>query len=189
VVTSSVGRARPGSIGRPLPGVELRLVDGDGDDALLGDSGEIWVRGPNVFAGYWEDPEATAGALTADGWLRTGDIAVADDDGDLTIVDRSKDLIIVSGFNVYPAEVEQVLLAHPAVGAAAVVGDHDATSGETVHAFVVAEPGATVVEPDVIAFCGRHLARYKCPTAVTVVDAIPTGLAGKVLRRRFRQAS
>ena len=189
VVTSSVGRARPGSIGRPLPGVELRLVDGDGDDALLGDSGEIWVRGPNVFAGYWEDAEATAAALTPDGWLRTGDIAVADDDGDLSIVDRSKDLIIVSGFNVYPAEVEQVLLEHPAVGAAAVVGDEDAASGETVHAFVVPEPGAAVVASDLIAFCATRLARYKCPTAVTVVDTIPTGLAGKVLRRELRAGS
>jgi long-chain acyl-CoA synthetase len=187
VVTSSVGRARPGSIGRPLPGVEVRLVDADGDDALLGDSGEIWVRGPNVFAGYWEDPAATAGALTADGWLRTGDIAVADDDGDLTIVDRSKDLIIVSGFNVFPAEVEQVLLEHPAVAAAAVVGDDDLASGETVHAFVVPGPGATVVGEDVIAFCAARLARYKCPTAVTVVDVIPTGLAGKVLRRELRE--
>ena len=188
VVTSSVGRARPGSIGRPLPGVEVRLVDADGDDALLGDSGEIWVRGPNVFAGYWEDAAATAAALTADGWLRTGDIAVADDDGDLTIVDRSKDLIIVSGFNVYPAEVEEVLLEHPAIGSAAVVGQDDAASGETVHAFVVPEAGSAVVEAEVIAFCAARLAGYKCPTAVTVVDAIPTGLAGKVLRRELRES-
>ena len=103
----------------PLPGVEVRLVDADGEDALIGDAGEIWVQGPNVFQGYWNDPEATrAGARRADGWLRTGDIAVVDDDGFLFLVDRVKDLIIVSGFNVFPAEVEEVLLEHPAVDAA-----------------------------------------------------------------------
>ncbi len=106
VVSSGHGLDAPlGSIGVPLPGLSVRLVDGDGQDSLVGDSGEIWVRGPNVFAGYWEDPTATAGALTSDGWLRTGDVAVVDDDGFLYLVDRAKDLIIVSGFNVYPAEV------------------------------------------------------------------------------------
>ena len=95
--------------------MQVRLVDAAGDDVLAGDAGEIWVKGPNVFAGYWERPEATAAALTADGWLRTGDIGVVDDDGFLYLVDRVKDLIIVSGFNVYPAEVEEVLLEHPSV--------------------------------------------------------------------------
>ena len=118
VVTSGTGHAAPeGSIGVPLPGVHVRLVDADGQDSLVGDAGEIWVKGPNVFAGYWNDPEATRGALTDDGWLRTGDIAVVDDDGFLFLVDRVKDLIIVSGFNVYPAEVEEVIAAHPAVAA------------------------------------------------------------------------
>ena len=105
-----------------MPGVEVRLVDADGEDVLVGDSGEIWVRGPNVFKGYWEDEDATAAALDADGWLRTGDVAVVDDDGFLYLVDRAKDIIIVSGFNVYPAEVEEVLLEHPAIDGAAVVG-------------------------------------------------------------------
>ena len=105
-------RPRWGSIGPPLPGVDVRLVDADGGDVAVGDPGEIWVRGPNVFAGYWDDPEATARVLH-DGWLRTGDVAVADDDGFLSLVDRMKDLIIVSGFNVYPAEVEEVLLDAP----------------------------------------------------------------------------
>ena len=114
-VTTSVGAPRVGSIGRAVPGVSVRLVDGDGDDAEPGDAGEIWVQGPNVFAGYWKDPEATAAALTPEGWLRTGDIAIADDDGYLY-------LIIVSGFNVSPAEVEDVLRRHPSVAAAAVVG-------------------------------------------------------------------
>ena len=119
----------------------MRLVDADGDDVLVGDSGEIWVAGPNVFQGYWNDPEATAAALTADGWLRTGDIAVVDDDGYLFLVDRVKDLIIVSGFNVYPAEVEEVLLEHPAVEACAVVGVPHPYSGEAVKAYVVVRAG------------------------------------------------
>ena len=116
-VTSSAGlQIKPGSIGKVLDGIEVRLVDDQGDDVVSGDPGEIWVRGPNVFAGYFEDPEATARALTADGWLRTGDIAVTDGDGYLYLVDRAKDLIIVSGFNVYPAEVEEILAMHPGVG-------------------------------------------------------------------------
>src|SRR4029077_4352505 len=123
VVTSATGTDAPtGSIGPVLPGVEMRLVDADGEDALVGDSGEIWVRGPNVFQGYWNDPDATAAALTPDGWLRTGDIGVVDDEGYVFLVDRAKDLIIVSGFNVFPAEVEDVLLSNPAVAEAAVVG-------------------------------------------------------------------
>ncbi len=118
VVTSATGTDAPtGSIGPVLAGIEMRLVDADGTDALVGDSGEIWVRGPNVFKGYWNDPEATAAALTPDGWLRTGDIGVVDDDGFVFLVDRVKDLIIVSGFNVYPAEVEEVLVEHPAIAA------------------------------------------------------------------------
>ena len=122
-VTSGLGHDAPdGSIGVPLPGVQVRLVDTEGQDALVGDPGEIWVRGPNVFAGYWDDDEATAAALTPDGWLRTGDTAVVDDDGFLWLVDRTKDVIIVSGFNVFPGEVEDVLAMHPAVEAAAVVG-------------------------------------------------------------------
>src|SRR5438874_6979412 len=106
------------SIGLPLPGVEVRLVDEGGEDALAGDSGEVWVRGPNVFPGYWHDQEATAAVLTPEGWLRTGDVAVTDDDGYLYLVDRAKDLIIVSGFNVFPAEVEDVLVEHPGIAQA-----------------------------------------------------------------------
>ena len=153
---------------------------------LGGDPGEIWVRGPNVFAGYWDDADATARVLTTDGWLRTGDIAVADDDGYLYIVDRVKDLIIVSGFNVYPAEVEQVLAEAPGVAEAGVVGVAHPTTGEAVRAYVVPTPGRAdaVTEDTVIAWCRMHLARYKCPTSVLVVDALPKGLAGKLLRAR-----
>jgi long-chain acyl-CoA synthetase len=183
VVTTSVGdQPRYGSIGVPLPGVEVRLVDAGGDDALIDDPGELWVRGPNVFQGYWDDPEATAAVLTDDGWLRTGDLAVVSDDGHLTLVDRMKDLIIVSGFNVYPGEVEDVLIAHPGVDACAVVGVPHPYSGESVKAYVVGAPGVALEEDDLIAWCGQHLARYKCPEKVMFVTELPKGLSGKVLR-------
>jgi long-chain acyl-CoA synthetase len=186
VTTASGAAAKPGSIGLPLPGVRLRLVDADGDDVLIGDAGEIWVQGANVFAGYWNDPEATARALTPDGWLRTGDIAVVDDDGALYLVDRAKDLIIVSGFNVYPAEVEDVILEHPAVEACAVVGVAHPYSGESVKAYVVLAPDQFIEEDSLIAFCSDRLARYKCPEKVMFVDEIPVGAGGKVLRRALR---
>jgi long-chain acyl-CoA synthetase len=188
VSTSAVGDVpRPGSIGPPLPGVEVRLVDHDGTDVLAGDPGEVWVRGPNVFAGYWEDDEATRRVLTADGWLRTGDIAVADDDGWLTLVDRAKDLVIVSGFNVYPAEVEDVLLEHPDVGDAVVVGAAHPRTGETVVAFVVPAEGRTVDRLDLVRFATGRLARYKLPTRVEVVDAVPRTFGGKVARRALAE--
>jgi long-chain acyl-CoA synthetase len=188
VVTSSVfdGAPKPHSIGVPLPGVEVRLVDDEGEDALVGDSGEIWVRGPNVFKGYWHNDDASARALTADGWLRTGDVAVADDAGFLSIVDRAKDLIIVSGFNVFPAEVEDALLEHPDVAEVAVVGVAHPHTGEAVKAFVVPRPGSSITESDVQAFCAGRLARYKCPGTVIFVDDLPHGLAGKLLRRALR---
>ena len=186
-MTSGLGHDAPdGSIGVPLPGVEVRLVDSEGEDALVGDPGEIWVRGPNVFPGYWDDPEATAGALTPDGWLRTGDTAVVDDAGFLCLVDRTKDVIIVSGFNVFPGEVEDVLAAHPAVEAAAVVGVPHPHSGEAVRAYVVVREGCHVDEDALIDHAGRHLARYKCPSSVAFVDELPHGLTGKLLRRALR---
>ena len=187
VVTSSGSEGAPlGSVGRPLPGIEIRIIDEDGLDAELGDQGELWLRGPNVFAGYWEDAEATAMALTDDGWLRTGDIAVADGAANIWIVDRAKDLIIVSGFNVYPAEVEGVLAEHPDIAAVAVVGIPHPHAGEAVKAHVVAAPGRHLEEEQVIEFCADHLARYKCPSTVTFVDEIPTGMGGKILRRSLR---
>jgi long-chain acyl-CoA synthetase len=186
-VTSGLGCAAPdGSIGVPLPGVSVRLVEASGEDALVGDPGEIWVKGPNVFGGYWHDPEATEAALTPDGWLRTGDMAVVDDEGYLSLVDRAKDLIIVSGFNVYPGEVEEVLALHPSVEAAAVVPEPHPHSGEAVKAFVVREPGADVDEAELIVHAGRHLARYKCPSRVVFVDDLPLTVTGKVVRRALR---
>ncbi len=184
VVTSSVGiDVKRGSVGKALDGVEVRVVDENGDDAPVGDSGEVLVRGPNVFEGYWKDPEATARVLDSEGWLHTGDIAMVDDDGYLYLVDRAKDLIIVSGFNVYPAEVEEVLLRHPAVAEAGVVGVAHPHTGEAVRAFVVLRPGIEADEDTLIDHCHDHVARYKCPTKVLVVDELPRNVSGKLLRR------
>ena len=173
-MTSSAGLPPVfGSVGRVLVGVEVRLVDDDGGDALVGDAGEIWVKGPNVFAGYLDDPEATARVLTPDGWLRTGDIAVCDDSGRLYLVDRAKDLVIVSGFNVYPAEVEEVLVGHPDVEEVGVIGVPHPHTGEAVKAFVVLRPGATIDEDALVDYARDHLARYKAPSKVLFVDELP----------------
>jgi len=184
VVTSSTGLVvKPGSVGRVLDGIEVRLVDESGDDVAPGDPGEIWVKGPNVFQGYLDDPEQTARVLTPDGWLRTGDIATADGDGFLYLVDRAKDLIIVSGFNVYPAEVEEVLLEHPGVAEVGVIGVPHPHHGEAVKAFVVAKAGTHLDEEQLIEWCGDNLARYKCPSKVLFVDQLPRNVSGKLLRR------
>jgi long-chain acyl-CoA synthetase len=183
VTTSAVSETpRPGSVGPPLPGVEVRLVDTDGQDVLSGDPGEILVRGPNVFAGYWREPDATERVL-ADGWLHTGDIGVAADDGWLSLVERAKDVIIVSGFNVYPGEVEQVLASHADVADVAVAGEPHPRTGETVVAYVVAKPGASPDPVELLRHAGRRLARYKLPTRVELVDELPRSFAGKLLRR------
>ncbi len=187
VVTASIGLPwKPGSVGMPVDGVEIRLVDADGDDTLVGDPGEILVRGANVFQGYWNDAEATRNTIDADGWLHTGDVALVDDEGYLFLVDRAKDLVIVSGFNVFPAEVEEVLMEHPAVQACAVVGVPHPHTGEAVKAFVVVEPGQSLEEDAAIEFCAQHLARYKCPQKVNFVEELPVNVAGKVLRRALR---
>jgi long-chain acyl-CoA synthetase len=187
VVTSSTRVGAPeGSVGSPLPGVRVRLVDSDGHDALVGDPGEIWVAGPNVFGGYWDEPDASASAVDREGWLHTGDVAIVDDDGFLFLVDRVKDLIIVSGFNVFPAEVEDVIASHPAVDGVAVIGVPHPHSGEAVKAFVVVKPGVAVEEDELIAHCEAQLARYKCPQKVMFVDEIPQSATGKVLRTALR---
>ncbi len=183
--TAVVDAPRWGSIGPPLPGIDVRLVGESGEDVMAGDPGEIWVRGPNVFAGYWDDPEATARVLV-DGWLHTGDVAIADDDGFLSLVDRKKDLVIVSGFNVFPAEVEEVLLAHPDIADAAVIGIPHPRTGEAVAGWVVLEPGASLTVEQVRDHAARHLARYKVPATVEIVDALPRSEAGKLLRRELR---
>ena len=139
------------------------------------------------MAGYWHQPEQTAATLTEDGWLRTGDLGYLDDQQRIYLVDRAKDMIITGGENVYPAEVEKVLAAHPALAEAAVIGVPDDRWGETVKAIVVARPGATVETAGVIAFCRDRLARFKCPTSVDVVDALPHTATGKVVKPVLRE--
>jgi long-chain acyl-CoA synthetase len=186
VTTSAIAvKPRPGSVGPPLPGVEVRLADASGHDVLLGDPGEILVRGPNVFAGYWADPDATARVLDAEGWLHTGDIGVADDDGWLALVERVKDVVIVSGFNVYPGEVENVIAQHDDVADVAVVGEPHPRTGETIVAYVVAKPGRHPDPVELLRHAGRRLARYKLPTRVELVDELPRSFAGKLLRREL----
>lgn len=182
----STGRGlevRVTSVGRPLPGLELVLVDDDGEPVDIGDIGEVVVRGPSVFKGYLNDPEATESILTSDGWLWTGDVGLFDDDGYLYLVDRVKDIIIVSGFNVYPAEVEDVLLQHPDVRGAVVVGGAHGGTGETVIAHVSGD--VDVAELDL--FASKHLSRYKRPTEYHVVDELPQTAVGKNIRRELRR--
>ena len=189
VVTSSVGMIpRYGSVGAVLDGIDLRIVDEDEDDVPVGDAGELWVRGPNVFAGYLDDSQATERVLSTDGWLRTGDVGYCDEDGFVYLVDRAKDLIIVSGFNVFPAEVEEVLLSHPGVAEAGVVGVPHPHTGEAVKAFVVVADGTELDEETLIDFAGDQLARYKCPTKIVIVDQLPRNAAGKLLRHSLDDA-
>jgi len=186
VTSNAVGREpKPGSIGMALPGVEVRLVDEHGEDVEEGDPGEILVRGPNVFTGYWGRPDATRAAFDGD-WLRTGDVAYRDEDGYLFLVDRKKDLIIVSGFNVFPKEVEEAIGRHPRVAEAAVVGVPDERTGEAVQAWVVPKRKQTVTAEEILEFLQGYLARFKWPRDVRVVEELPHHVTGKVLRRALR---
>ncbi|MER7459540.1 AMP-binding protein [Micromonospora sp. NPDC126480] len=198
------GEPKPGSIGRPLPGVELRLVAPDGTDlwrdgaavpeddadeldvsdvAPGTDPGQIVVRGANLFSGYWPDGR---GGPDAEGWWATGDVAYADDDGDLFLVDRIGELILVNGFNVYPHEVELVLDGHPGVAESAVLGVPHPRTGETVHAYVVPRAGQEVTVEELLVHCARNLARFKCPAVVEFVDELPHSAIGKVRKTLLR---
>jgi long-chain acyl-CoA synthetase len=176
---------KPGSIGTPVAGVELRVLDAEGHDVPRGDVGEIAIHGPNVMKGYWEKPEATAETVV-DGWLRTGDLARQDEDGYFYIVDRKKDLIIRGGYNVYPREVEEVLYEHPAVAEAAVIGIAHEQLGEEIGAAVALKPGASATPEQLRAFVKDRVAAYKYPRHVWVEDALPKGSTGKILRREVQ---
>jgi len=176
----------PGTVGFPLPGVELRVVDEAGRPLPSGEPGDIEVRGPGIFVGYWRRPEATAAAFRADGWFRTGDVGSLDGSGRLTLVGRASDLIISGGYNVYPREVELAIDRAPGVDESAVVGVPDPDLGEVVVAAVVARPGATVAEADVLAAC-EGLARFKRPRRVVVVGELPRNAMGKVQKAALRQ--
>ena len=181
------GEPRVGSIGIPAPGTDVRLVSDVGDDAPVGEPGEIWVRGPQVMQGYWQNEAETAKAMQ-DGWFATGDIGVMDGTGFLRIVDRKKDMVLVSGFNVYPNEVEDVIAQMDAVLEVAVVGTPDERTGEAVRAYVVANPehpGQLSAE-DVLTHCQKHLAAYKRPNSVVLRDELPKSPIGKVLRKDLK---
>jgi long-chain acyl-CoA synthetase len=181
---------RPGSVGLPVWGVEVRVVRDDGSEAGVDEPGEVTVRGHNVMKGYLGRPEATAAAMDARGWFRTGDVGKRDADGYLYIVDRKKDMIIRGGFNVYPRELEEVLLTHPQVSLAAVVGVPHPRHGEEVMAFVIRTPGATITEEDLIRWCRQTMAAYKYPRIVRFRGSLPMTATGKVLKRELvRQAT
>jgi len=190
VSTNPAGREKPGSVGVPIPGAEVRIVDDLGRSLASGEPGEVCVRSPAVMQGYWReggrDPQLTAEAIR-DGWLHTGDIGYLDDEGYLFIVDRKKDLIIRGGFNVYPRDVEDALLEHPAVAAAGVVGRPDERRGEEVVAFVsLTEPG-TVSEEELVAWARERIGGYKYPREVHILDAIPLTAVGKLDRKALRR--
>ncbi len=175
-----------GSSGRAIDGVEVMVVDSEGAEVPRGEPGEVVARGYNIMRGYLDDPEQTAAAIDADGWLHTGDVGVMDDAGYLDITDRLKDMIITGGFNVYPAEVEATLLAHPDVGQVALVGVPDERMGEVGAAFIVPAAGATPDPEGIAAWCREAMANYKVPRRVEVLDALPVNASGKVLKFELR---
>ena len=176
---------KPGTVGPAFPGVEIKIVDENGRELPHGQMGELIARGANIMKGYWNQPEATADTLR-DGWLHTGDLATEDDDGYFSIVDRKKDMIVVSGYNVYPREVEETLFNHPAVADAAVVQYPDPYQGESVMAFVVLKDGQSATAQELIDYCRSQIAVFKCPRRVEFIDALPKNNTGKVLRRELR---
>jgi acyl-CoA synthetase (AMP-forming)/AMP-acid ligase II len=172
--------------GRPIPGVEVIVADDDGNEVATGAPGEVLVRGYNLMKGYLDDPEATAEAIDAEGWLHTGDVGVVDERGNLRITDRKKDMFIVGGFNAYPAEIESIMLEHPAVAQVAVVGVPDERLGEVGAAFVVPRTGTTPDPDKLVAWCREHMANYKAPRTVLLVDELPLNASGKVLKYELR---
>jgi long-chain acyl-CoA synthetase len=174
-----------GSIGLPIPSTDIVLRDDDGRDVAFGEPGEICVRGPQVMAGYWQRPAETAEAMTPDGYFKTGDIGTMDERGYVRIVDRKKDMILVSGFNVYPNEIEGIVAMQDGVLECAAVGVPDRKSGEAVKLFVVRRD-EHVTSGRILAHCRRHLAGYKCPREVEFRDELPKSNVGKILRRSLR---
>lgn len=181
--------SRHGSIGLPFPGMEVRVADPDapGRDVTRGEAGELLIRGPLVMDGYFDNPTATHEALDAEGWLRTGDIVRRDEDGYLYVLDRKKDVIITAGYNVYPAELEQAISAHPAVAMVAVTSVPDPVKGELAKAFVVLKNGASIDADELLAHCRSLLASYKVPRHFAFVDDLPKTSTGKILRRALRE--
>ena len=177
--------ARTGTVGLPVPNTEIKLINENGDEVALGERGELCVRGPQVMKGYWNRPDETAKVFTADGWLRTGDVAIIDPDGHVRIVDRIKDLILVSGFNVYPTEIENVVSSHPAVQACACIGVPDSKTGEAPKLFIIPKHD-NVTKDEIMAYCRENLTGYKLPRAIEFRKELPMTPVGKVLRRELR---
>jgi long-chain acyl-CoA synthetase len=178
-------KARLGTVGIPVPGTAFKIIDDNGIELDLGERGELCIKGPQVMKGYWNRAQASAEVLDADGWLKTGDIAVIDPDGYVRIVDRKKDMIIVSGFNVYPNEIEDVVMAHPKVAICAVIGIPDHRTGEAVKLFVVAREVGVSVE-ELRAYCKENFTGYKVPKLIVLRESLPMTPVGKILRRELR---
>ena len=175
-----------GMIGLPIPSTEISIHDEYGQELAIGQTGELWVRGPQVMQGYWQRPDETAKVMPGDGWLRTGDVAVVNEQGFVKLVDRIKDMVLVSGFNVYPNEVEDVLAGHPKVLEAGVIGIKDEHSGEVVKAFVVKKDESLTAQ-ELMDYCHQNLSRYKCPKQIVFVDSLPKSNVGKILRKELRK--
>jgi long-chain acyl-CoA synthetase len=177
-----------GTIGIPVPSTQCKVIDDMGNDLPIGAIGELCVKGPQVMKGYWQQQEATADMLDAAGWLKTGDIAVIQEDGYMRIVDRKKDMILVSGFNVYPNELEDVLATLPGVLQCAAVGIPDERTGEAIKLFVVARPGVSLTNEQVMTHMRANVTGYKVPRTLEFRDALPTSNVGKILRRELRDS-
>ncbi|MEN5313469.1 long-chain-fatty-acid--CoA ligase FadD2 [Pseudomonas koreensis] len=178
-------QSRLGTVGLPVPGTLLKVIDDEGVEQPMGERGELCIKGPQIMKGYWQKPEATAEVLDAEGWFKSGDIAVIDPDGFVRIVDRKKDMIIVSGFNVYPNEIEDVVMAHPKVANCAVIGVPDERSGEAVKLFVVARETGVSLE-ELKAYCKENFTAYKVPKHIVLRESLPMTPVGKILRRELR---
>ncbi|WP_282413356.1 long-chain-fatty-acid--CoA ligase FadD2 [Pseudomonas sp. PS01299] len=178
-------KSRLGTVGLPVPGTLLKVIDDEGVEQPMGERGELCIKGPQIMKGYWHKPEATAEVLDAEGWFKSGDIAVIDPDGFVRIVDRKKDMIIVSGFNVYPNEIEDVVMAHPKVANCAVIGVPDERSGEAVKLFVVARETGVSLE-ELKAYCKENFTAYKVPKHIVLRESLPMTPVGKILRRELR---
>jgi long-chain acyl-CoA synthetase len=185
ISTNPAGREKPGSVGLPIPGAIVRILDDEDRELPAGEAGEVCCRSPAVMRGYWRAPDLTADAVR-DGWLHTGDIGYIDEEGYLFIVDRKKDLIIRGGFNVYPRDVEDALLEHPAVTGAAVVGRLNERYGEEVVAFVSLSPSGAISADELIAWARQRIGGYRYPREVHIVDAIPLTAVGKLDRKALR---
>ena len=186
--TQASERTFTGKIGRAFPNTEIKLLDDEDNEVPMGERGELVAKGPQVTKGYYQQPEISAAAFTSDGYFRTGDIAIVDAEGNFQIVDRKKDMVIVSGFNVYPNDVEQVAAKCDGVVECACLGVPDEKTGEAVKLFAVKAPGSKVTEADIIAYCRAHLTPYKVPKSVVFIDEVPKSAVGKMLRRVLRDA-